>query len=951
MSIARRQTDGATEPPSTGAIAVITKCEKMAGMNLVRLAVLMLAAVIGVQTASAQASAPQEPAPPARAPANRDAMYEFMLARRAEAADDLKGAQARLERAIVLDPTSAELRAELAGFFARQNKAEDAVAAAERALSLDAESEEGHRILGLVYSAWAEGAVAGPAGGSTESWRATALEHLQKMQSTPTMATDLGLQMTFARQLLAADQPAKAVPVLERLVAQTGTAAEPLTMLAEAHRALGQLDRATAVMEEAAASNPRFYLSLGDLYERQQQWEAAANAYEKGAGATRVPGRELMLRQASALLNIPNGAGAERAVAVLTNVVASNATDVTAQYLLAQAHEQRGDVASAETAALAVLSREPRHLSALGLLAGLYGDRYAFDKIVTLLAPLDTDAAAPEGTRVGEFVRLLVVLGGARQQSGDTAAAVRTFARAQRLLPDAPPLAAALAQAHLQAKQYDEAQRVAREARKAAVDDLGLIRLEALAGVKAGRAAEAVAGAEHALTSRRDQVDAAFVLADVYQEAKRFDDAVKAVAAVSAKAPGDDAIAFRLAAAYETAGRIADAERTFRGILTRDPLNANALNYLGYMLASRNMKVAEALTLVDRALATEPAQPRLSRQPGLGALQDGAQGGRRSAVAQGGIRAQEQFGHPVSLRRRAGRARQEGRGGGGPRAGACRRRPRRGPQRPRTSAAPARPTPPMTRMATLVLAAVVLSACAGKAPPRPSGTATPDSSAVQAHVAATRHCRPLRTGTSEIALSGRVGRQRMRARLVAGFAAPASIRLEALAPFGAPALVLASDGATTTLLFPRERQVLRGAAVADVLEATTGLGLGADELRAVLFGCLGTTSAGVGSRFVSDWQAVDADGARVFLHHGVLVAADYRGWHVDYAAHAAGVPRSVRVRRTGVDGAVDLSAALSQVELNVDVPAEAFVIAVPDDAVAITLNDLRAASPLAAREP
>ena len=74
------------------------------------------------------------------------------------------------------------------------------------------------------------------------------------------------------------------------------------------------------------------------------------------------------------------------------------------------------------------------------------------------------------------------------------------------------------------------------------------------------------------------------------------------------------------------------------------------------------------------------------------------------------------------------------------------------------------------------------------------------------------------------------------------------MRLEALAPFGAPALLLASDGATTTLLFPRDGQVLREASVADVLDAITGLALDADELRDVLFGCL-DLDVGVGLRF------------------------------------------------------------------------------------------------------
>jgi tetratricopeptide (TPR) repeat protein len=581
----------------------------MQGMpSIVRAAFVLTAAFAAAQPAAAQSAPAAPPAAAAPRPPNSAAMYEFLLARRAEAQDDAVAAEAALGRAVALDPASAELRAEQAGFFARQNRAADAVAAAERAVSLDASSEEGHRILGLVYAAWADGAVEGPAGGTAEKWRATAIDHLTRIQTSPTMATDLGLQMTLARQLMESDAAVKAVPLLERIVGQTQSV-EPLALLAEAHRALGQWDRAAAALEQAAAANPRYFLALGDVYERQAKWEEAAAAYEKGTAAVRGPGRELRLRRAAALLNIADGGGAERAAALLTEFVKANPKDVTAHTLLARAYLQRGAGDDAERTARAALAIEPANFQVIGLLAGIYRDRYDFAAIVSLLGPVTREDATPAGARLGEFVRLLAELGGAQQQQGDAAAAVRTFERARRLLPDAAPVAVALAQAHLQAGQFDQAQRVARDARVVAKDDLALLRVEAIAGVKAGRSADAVGFLERAIGDRRSRPDGAFVLADVYEAAGRHDDAIKAVTALGGAAPADDAVAFRLAAAYEAAERVPDAERVFRAILARDPLHANALNFLGYMLADRGLRVGDALSLIDRALALEPGNP------------------------------------------------------------------------------------------------------------------------------------------------------------------------------------------------------------------------------------------------------------------------------------------------------------------------------------------------------
>ena len=78
-----------------------------------------------------QAGAQPAPPPP---PGNAQAYYEFMLSRHLENQGDEAGALEALKRAQAADPKSAEIRAELAGMYARQNKAAEAVDAAQQAL-------------------------------------------------------------------------------------------------------------------------------------------------------------------------------------------------------------------------------------------------------------------------------------------------------------------------------------------------------------------------------------------------------------------------------------------------------------------------------------------------------------------------------------------------------------------------------------------------------------------------------------------------------------------------------------------------------------------------------------------------------------------------------------------------------------------------------------------------
>jgi outer membrane biogenesis lipoprotein LolB len=253
----------------------------------------------------------------------------------------------------------------------------------------------------------------------------------------------------------------------------------------------------------------------------------------------------------------------------------------------------------------------------------------------------------------------------------------------------------------------------------------------------------------------------------------------------------------------------------------------------------------------------------------------------------------------------------------------------------------------------MVLAsALAVASCAARLPARPNGAGTADPTAAAAFTQATRQCAGLRTLTAELRLSGRAGRERLRGTLHTGLAAPASVRVEAVAPFGQPFFILAGRENRATLLLPRDDQVLRDAPVPDVLERLTGLALSASDLRLILTGCLSqAASPSNGRTFAGNWRAVDlATGITAYLRPvegaPAVVAADHGSWRVDYAMHRNGFPRQVRIR--SVSGDVDMTAALEQVEINTEIDPRAFEVAVPEKAAPITLDHLRSVVPLRA---
>jgi hypothetical protein len=253
------------------------------------------------------------------------------------------------------------------------------------------------------------------------------------------------------------------------------------------------------------------------------------------------------------------------------------------------------------------------------------------------------------------------------------------------------------------------------------------------------------------------------------------------------------------------------------------------------------------------------------------------------------------------------------------------------------------------RIAILLLT-VTVAACAARVPPRPAGDAAPDPTATAAFTTATQPCAGLRTMTAELRLSGRAGDEKLRGTLLTGLAAPASVRFEAVAPFGQPVFILAGRDNRATLLLPREDRVLADAPVADLLERLTGLALTARDLRLILSGCLVERAAPADPRaWPSGWQAVTVgQGITAYLRrvNGVpaIVAADHGSWRVDYADHQGGWPRRVRIRSQ--DATIDLTAAVGQLEINTEIVDRAFAVEVPPDATPMTLDHLRSVAPL-----
>lgn len=268
--------------------------------------------------------------------------------------------------------------------------------------------------------------------------------------------------------------------------------------------------------------------------------------------------------------------------------------------------------------------------------------------------------------------------------------------------------------------------------------------------------------------------------------------------------------------------------------------------------------------------------------------------------------------------------------------------------------------PRRARGMACVLAAFVTTACGARLMKLPTGPGAPAPDAPAAIAEASARCRAIQSIVADAAVSGSAGGQRLRARLSLGLQAPAAARLEAIGPFARPVFTLvARDGEATLLLNDDNRALERGRPDA-VLEALTGVPLGAAELRHALTGCASpAAAAGQGRQLGDDWRTVEDGSSIVYLHRDppdapwrVVAAihqpADGPAWRAEYRDFADGLPATIRFVSSDPER-FNLRLAMSDVEVNVPLGPEAFEVKIPASADPITLDELRRAGPLGDR--
>jgi tetratricopeptide (TPR) repeat protein len=379
---------------------------------------------------------------------------------------------------------------------------------------------------------------------------------------------------------------------------------------------LGKVDVRTGRFREAeeilggivarAPGNLEAADALAALYEHQQKYDEAIALYE---GLLRGGAGSAYLRDRIGSLHLEAGRYRE-AIRELEEGQRLDPADSRGLLVLGRAYEGAGESEAAEARYDQLIRREPGHLEARLHRGRLLQKEGRFEEAEAGFREI-LDLASGRGALTEREAAVLALahsqIGLIAMAGRDYAAAAGAFGRALDASGDpGPELFLLLGRATLEEGRADEAQRIAAEASRRHPGDLDLRIFQGEVLIARGDPPGARRLFDALLETEKRSPDAYGRVAEALLRQKRFEEAEGLLREGMRRHPSEDALCFARGAALERLGRIGEAERLLSRAIRLNPKNAMALNYLGYMLADRGLKLREALGYVERALKIDP---------------------------------------------------------------------------------------------------------------------------------------------------------------------------------------------------------------------------------------------------------------------------------------------------------------------------------------------------------
>jgi tetratricopeptide (TPR) repeat protein len=544
--------------------------------------------------------------PQAKTNSRLEAYYHFSKGRLLD--DEGQPAQAidEFKKALELDPNNSFIYSEMAESYLRNNRLREAVDTAQKAIQADPDNIEAHKLLTTIYLQ-----VIGKANAqqppSAETINNAIHEFEEIVRIDPTERQSF---LMLGRLYQIKGDRDKAAEIYKKFLGVEPGSEEGVTALAKLQMDAGNFKEAVVLLEEFVKQRPdsdSALQTLGEAYSNLQEYAKAADAYRR-ASELDPDDVEIKKAQAQALFLANN---VDESGKLYEDLVKAEPDDGVARLRLGQIYRRQMKYDLARQNLQRAAAAFPDSIEVQFNLVLLDRDEGRIEDALKRANDLlkKTEKANGRYTEAEKQNRrvFLINQGILNQTLQKYDDAVRTFTEVKTLTNEKDGRADALIiETYRLAKNLDKALQHTDHALTELPGNRQLQMVHADLVAEKGRVDEGIRALQKLEKGNDEDLDILSAMVSVYQRAKRFDDAQNALNKATQRFPNEEQVYFLQGSLYEKQKKYNDAEKAFRKALELQKDDPAVLNYLGFMLADRGIRLEEAEGMIRKAVQADP---------------------------------------------------------------------------------------------------------------------------------------------------------------------------------------------------------------------------------------------------------------------------------------------------------------------------------------------------------
>jgi len=535
-----------------------------------------------------------------------EAYYHFSKARLLDDQGQPGQAIDEFKKALDLDPNNSLIYSEMAESYLRNNRLREAVDTAQKAIQADRENIEAHKLLTTVYLQ-----IIGRANAqqppSVETINSAIHEFEEIIRIDPTERQSF---LMLGRLYQIKGDRDKATEIYKQFLGIEPGSEEGVTALAKLHMDAGNHKEAIELLESFVKQRPdsdSALQTLGEAYSDTQEYAKAADAYKR---ASELDPDDVEIKKAHAqALFLANDI--DLAGKMYEDLIKTEPDDGIARLRLGQIYRRQMKYDLARQNLQKAAQAFPDSIEVQFNLVLLDRDEGRIEEALKLANELlkKTEKANGRYTEAEKQNRRVFMInqGILNQTLEKYDEAVRTFTEIKTLTNEKDGrMDALIIETYRLAKNLDKALQRSEQALTEFPGSRQLRMVHADIIAEKGRVDEGIKALQQLEKGNDEDLDVLAAMVSVYQRAKRFDDAQNVLNKAVQRFPNEEQVYFLQGSVYEKQKKYNDAEKAFRKALDMQKDDPAVLNYLGFMLADRGIRLDEAETMIQKAVQSDP---------------------------------------------------------------------------------------------------------------------------------------------------------------------------------------------------------------------------------------------------------------------------------------------------------------------------------------------------------